>query len=75
MPKFRSKFKRPPEDPALEAEARRLANERAIEEFGPEGFCFQISRIGDGRSFAAFITHQPGKPGDMPGKTITVTVE
>lgn len=74
MPKFRHKVKTPPEDPFLAASARRLAQEIAREEYGAGGFCRQVVRNGDSRVFWCHIAHQPGRPGDLVGKMVRVTV-
>ncbi|MBR0649491.1 hypothetical protein GXW78_07460 [Roseomonas terrae] len=67
-------MKLPPEDPALEALARRKAEALARAEFGEGGFCRQVMRQGDTHEFWCHIAHQPGEAGDLVGKMVTVKV-
>lgn len=75
MPHFRRGRKPLPTGLGLEAAARAQGDALAREEYGPEGFCGQVVRIGDGCEFRCLIAHQPDRAGNLVGKFVTVTVE
>lgn len=74
MPAIQRPSRRPSEDSTLEAAARDVAEQMAIRDYGPGGFCWQIRRIGTTNEFECFLGHQPGRVGTVVGRSVRVKV-